>query len=277
MINLGNYATGLTERDGILFSKNESKISYPQSGNENYFQVEENSFWFSHRNNCIAEGVLRYSSDSLFFDIGGGNGFVASGLENKGISTVLVEPGVQGCLNAQKRNLKNIVCSTLENASFNDNALPAIGLFDVIEHIDDDVEFLTRVHRSLIENGLVFITVPAFKTLWSNDDIKVGHFRRYTKKELEGKLKSIGFKIEYSTYIFSVLIVAVFLFRALPTKFGSSKKPSFAGHKNSHKSKNGIIARALNKVWEFELDKIRNRKIVPFGGSCFVIARKNCC
>ena len=78
---------------------------------------------------------------------------MAGGLEKKGISTVLVEPGIQGCLNAKKRNLKNIVCSTLENASFKNNTIPAIGLFDVVEHIDNDVEFLTNVHKLLIENG----------------------------------------------------------------------------------------------------------------------------
>src|SRR5882762_915370 len=98
------------------FSKKISKISYPETGNENCFQIEENSFWFNHRNNCVREAVLRYSPNSIFFDIGGGNGFVARELENKGISTVLVEPGIQGCLNAKKRNLKNLICSTLENA-----------------------------------------------------------------------------------------------------------------------------------------------------------------
>jgi 2-polyprenyl-3-methyl-5-hydroxy-6-metoxy-1,4-benzoquinol methylase len=275
MINLENYSTDLIEKDGILFSKRESKISYPEIGNENCFQIEENSFWFNHRNNCIAEGVLRYCSNSIFFDIGGGNGFVARGLEKNGITTVLVEPGIQGCLNAKKRNLKNIVCSTLENASFNNNTIPAIGLFDVVEHIDNDVEFLTNVHKLLIENGLVFITVPAFKTLWSNEDVEAGHFRRYTKKELEEKLETIGFKVEYSTYIFSVLIVAVFLFRALPSKLGLNKKSNnLDKHKKEHESKKRIIDKVLNLIWKFELNKIRSRKIVPFGGSCFLIARK---
>lgn len=275
MINLENYSTELVEKDGILFSKRESKISYPEVGNESCFQIEENSFWFNHRNNCIAEGVLRYCSNSVFFDIGGGNGFVAGGLEKKGISTVLVEPGIQGCLNAKKRNLKNIVCSTLENASFKNNTIPAIGLFDVVEHIDNDVEFLTNVHKLLIENGLVFITVPAYKTLWSNEDVEAGHFRRYTKSELKNKLMSIGFKVEYSTYIFSVLVVAVFLFRALPCKLGLNKKSNnLDKHKKDHESKKGFIDKVLNLIWKFELNKIKTGKELPLGGSCFLIARK---
>ncbi|NOU47899.1 MAG: class I SAM-dependent methyltransferase [Bacteroidales bacterium] len=274
-INIEDYSTDLIEKDGILFSKIAGKISYPENGNENCYQIEENSYWFNHRNNCIAAGVLRYCSDRVFFDVGGGNGFVANGLEKKGISTVMVEPGLQGCFNAKNRNLKNIVCSTLENAAFRDNTIPAIGLFDVVEHIENDVEFLTRVHKLVTDNGYVFITVPAYNTLWSNEDIDAGHYRRYTREELEEKLKAIGFSIVYSTYIFSILMVAVFLFRALPYKLGLNNKTNNPEQrKKDHESKKGIIGYVLNGIWKFEVNKIRKGKMMPFGGSCFLIAKK---
>lgn len=278
MISLKKYSNDLIERNGILFAKKETEISYPKSGNENCFQIEENSFWFKHRNNCVIEAVKKYCPDNLFFDIGGGNGFIAKGLEDNGIATVLIEPGLQGCLNAKKRNLKNIVCSTLENASFKKGEIPSIGLFDVVEHIEHDVEFLTSTYTLLKEDGFVFITVPAFNTLWSNEDVDAGHYRRYTIQELEDKLKSIGFVIEYSTYIFSILTVAVFLFRALPSKLGLNKNSdSFDKHKNEHKRKKGIIDEVLKRIWKFELNKIRKGAKIPIGGSCFVIARKNSC
>lgn len=278
MIRLQKYSNDLIERNGILFANKETEISYPKSGNENCFQIEENSFWFKHRNNCIIEAVKKHCPNNLFFDIGGGNGFIAKGLEDNGISTVLIEPGLQGCLNAKKRNLKNIVCSTLENASLKKGEIPSIGLFDVVEHIENDVEFLTSTYTLLKEDGFVFITVPAFNTLWSNEDVDAGHYRRYTIKELEDKLKSIGFVIEYSTYIFSILTVAVFLFRALPSKLGLNKNSdSFDKHKNEHKRKKGIIDEVLNWIWKFELNKIRKGSKIPIGGSCFVIARKNNC
>lgn len=275
MITLEKYSDDLVEREGILFAKKETEISYPKSGNENCFQIEENSFWFQHRNNCIIEAVKKHCPDNLFFDIGGGNGFIAKGLEDNGVSTVLVEPGIQGCLNAKKRNLKNIVCSTLENASFKKGTIPAIGLFDVVEHIEKDTEFLKSTFLYLEENGFVFITVPAFNILWSNEDIDAGHYRRYTLKELEDKLKSIGFSIEYSTYIFSVLTIMVFLFRTLPSKLGFNKNSnSFEKHKNEHQRKKGILDKVLNWIWKVELNKIKKSERIPIGGSCFVIARK---
>ncbi|MFD1001332.1 class I SAM-dependent methyltransferase [Ohtaekwangia kribbensis] len=273
-MNLQEYTTGLIERKGIYYSKEQSKISYPASGNDNYFQIEENSFWFKHRNNCIIEGVMKYSANSTFFDVGGGNGFVAKGLEEKGISTVLVEPGIQGCVNAKKRSLKNVVCSTLENASFVKGKIPAIGLFDVVEHIEHDVDFLKSIYSYLTDGGFVFITVPAFNVLWSNEDVDAGHFRRYTTKELKRKLQSVGFHIEYSSYIFSILPIAVFLFRTLPSRLGLHKNSgNLDKHKKEHKS-GGLIGIILNYIWDFEISRIRNGKVIRVGGSCLVIGRK---
>ena len=40
------------------------------------------------------------------FDIGGGNGFVANYLSKKGFETILVEPGIDGCINGRERGLK---------------------------------------------------------------------------------------------------------------------------------------------------------------------------
>lgn len=275
-MNLQEYATGLIEKNGIFYSKEQGKVSYPESGNESCFQIEENSFWFRHRNNCIVESVMKYCANSTFFDVGGGNGFVAKGLEDKGISTVLIEPGIQGCVNAKKRGLQNVICSTFENASLVKGGIPAIGLFDVVEHVEYDIDFLKSIYSYLKDGGFVFITVPAFNVLWSNEDVDAGHFRRYTRKELENKLKSIGFVVEYSTYIFSILPIAVFLFRTLPSKLGLNKKSNDQNkHKKEHASSNTLINRILNSIWKIEVDRIRTGKVIPIGGSCLVIARKN--
>ncbi|MDQ2974607.1 MAG: class I SAM-dependent methyltransferase [Acidobacteriota bacterium] len=71
---------------------------------------------------------------------------------------------------------------------------------NVIEHIDDDQRELKIVWRTLDAGGRVFIFVPAFQWLYGNFDKGVGHFRRYTKAELESKCRDAGFKILKSTY-----------------------------------------------------------------------------
>jgi len=272
---LEKYTDDLDLRDGIYFAKKESEISYPESGNESCYQIEQDSFWFNHRNKCIIEAVKKFAPNDLFFDIGGGNGFVAKALEEEGFSTVLIEPGIQGCLNAKKRGLPNIVCSTLENASFKTSSISSIGLFDVVEHIENDLEFLTNINNYLVSKGLVFITVPAFNFLWSNEDTEAGHYRRYTIKKLSSVLIKAGFEIVYATYIFSILPVPVFLRRSLPSRLGMHKNAAEINkYVNEHKTKKGVTDKIMNSVWSYELGRIKNGKKIFTGGSCFMVAKK---
>lgn len=276
-VDFSMYSSELHEQDGLFYSKIKRSISYPGTGNEICSQLEDNSFWFQHRNNCICQSVKKYCPGNIFFDIGGGNGFVARGLEDAHITTVLVEPGIQGCLNAQKRGLKNIICSTLEEAHFKQDALPAVGLFDVIEHIQDDINFLQSIYHSLQKDGFIFITVPAFQQLWSDEDIEAGHYRRYTITGLTGKLKAIGFEIAYSTYLFSILPIPIYLFRSIPAKPGLKKKstnPDIDKHKGDHNKRKGVLGALLNKAWKWEIKRIKQGKAIPFGSTCFIIARK---
>lgn len=82
-----------------------------------------------------------FSPPGAVFDIGGGNGFVALGIKNAGREVVLVEPGPEGVRNARVRGLTTIICSTLEDAGFLKHTIPAIGIFDVLEHVEDDTAF----------------------------------------------------------------------------------------------------------------------------------------
>lgn len=275
MIEISNYTNDLILDKGIYFTKNKQNISYPESGNQDCFEIEENSFWFKHRNNCIAALVKKYSFDKHFFDIGGGNGFVAKKLEKEGVKTVLIEPGIQGCLNAQKRSLQNVVCSTLERASFKKGAIPSVGLFDVLEHIQDDIAFLTELYNYLEKDGFIYITVPAYQFLWSNEDSDAGHYRRYTIKQLENKLEKIGFEVLHSTYIFTILPLPIWLTRTLPSKLGLNKtKSDIQNHKKTHSERTGYISKIINKIWTSELNNIVEGKKNSFGGSCLVVAKK---
>lgn len=273
-IDFRSISNNLESVDDIWVAKSKSNISYPDKANEMYFQIEENSYWFHHRNNCINEVVKLFSPNGIFFDIGGGNGFVAKELEENGIETVLVEPGETGVSNARKRGLRHIICATLENAGFKSHALSTIGLFDVVEHIEDDKAFLKLVFDLLEPGGRLYITVPAFNFLWSGEDDYAGHFRRYTIKSLRKILQEIGFHVEYATYIFSVLPVPIFLFRSLPNRLKLLPKRSSEETLNrEHSQPGGMMGKLLEKALKIERKRIRHKKAVPFGSSCLIAAK----
>ena len=204
MFNISSTSNSLRQSDdGIWYSESSEKLSYPQHGHDSCYLVEDNSFWFKHRNNCIVSVVKSYPPriGGAIFDIGGGNGYVSLGLTEAGFETVLVEPGNAGVMNAKTRGLKNIICATTGSAKFKRESLSAVGLFDVVEHIENDVLFLQEIHGLLEKNSFLYLTVPAYSLLWSNDDVTAGHYRRYKLSEINKVLELAGYSIEYSTYI----------------------------------------------------------------------------
>jgi hypothetical protein len=83
--------------DGIWYAPGQA-VDYPEDGHSACFAVEDDSFWFAHRNRCI-QALLEHvppPPGGPLFDIGGGNGFVALGLQRPDRPVVLIEPGPIG-------------------------------------------------------------------------------------------------------------------------------------------------------------------------------------
>ena len=172
------------------------KISFPENGHANCLEIEENSFWFRHRNQIIVEMMRLCSPSGPVYDVGGGNGYVSLGLENAGFPVLLVEPGAEGVKNARARGIASILPTTLDQAALQDHSLDAVGIFDVLEHIENEASFLSGIHHKLKPDGKLYITVPAYPWLWSYEDKITGHFRRYTLGTLTAVLRRHGFAIE---------------------------------------------------------------------------------
>jgi SAM-dependent methyltransferase len=273
-----HFSSSITcKDDGIYYADSSDTISYPHDGNDNCFEVEENSFWFRHRNNCIIEIIknFRSSKDGPIFDVGGGNGFVSKGLLDAGLEVVLVEPGKKGVINAKKRGIPHVICATTHTAKFQPGTIPSIGVFDVIEHIEDDIGFLKHLWKLLAPGGMLYLTVPAYQFLWSQEDVEGGHFRRYTLSNLKKKMMHSGFDISYSSYIFSYLPIFVFFLRTFLYKLNLSQTSTSDSIKQDHSSPKGIGSKILNLFHNWELLKIRARKRIPLGGSCMVAAKKS--
>lgn len=273
--NINAIAENIELRDGIWFAKTQATISYPSEGSDMCLVIEDDSYWFQHRNKCIQALVKKHSPEKTFYDIGGGNGFVSLGLQNSGIEAVLIEPSINGVLNAKKRGLSNLVCSTLQDASFKLNSISAIGVFDVVEHIEDDNTFLKQMYDYLEPNGKLYLTVPAFNFLWANEDDYSGHYRRYTASKLKKQLENLGYEVNYSSYLFSPLVLPVFLFRSLPSKFGFHKNvEDIEKYKSEHGNHDGFFTKMIKKMLSSEAKKISKSASVSFGSSCLIVATK---
>ena len=80
------------------------------------------------------------------------------------------------------------------------NSPDSVIYVNVLEHIADDEMELNAICQALSDHGRVFLFVPALSWLYGAFDERVGHLRRYTKSELEEKLRRAGFQTILSSY-----------------------------------------------------------------------------
>lgn len=251
----------------------EDHISYPGDGNDACFQIEDTSYWFQHRKNCILALMRHFPPAGAVYDIGGGNGFMTKAILDFGVDAVLVEPG-SGVFNAVNRGLLKVVHSTLQEAEFTPQSLPAAAAFDVIEHIEDDYAFMATLRQLLPPGGRVYFTVPAIRWLWSGADTSAGHFRRYTPRSVRALLAATGFQVECLSGMFSWLILPIFLQRSVLDRlrsYPSATTPRSAGE--NHRLPTWLLG-TVTRIHRLELGRLSRGKTIPIGSSLLCVARR---
>jgi len=274
--DVSSLAPGLERRaDGIWFAHRQAPVSYPEHGNAAFLEIEDRSFWFRHRNRCIASVVRRYAPHGALLDIGGGNGYVSKGLIEAGIACALLEPSIDGALAAQARGIDPVICARLQDLGMASASVGAAGMFDVLEHIEDEADALQRVHALLRPGGLLFLTVPAYPFLHSADDVADGHFRRYTLRSLTRAVIGSGFRPEYATYLFAPLPPLVLLLRTLPSLLGLRQPADAELPQASEHVRHGFSARIIETLLDPEAQRIMAGGTIPFGSSCLAVCIKD--
>lgn len=82
-------------------------------------------------------------------------------------------------------------------------------LMDVIEHVPDPIDFLNHLRgNGLIgPETLVFVTVPAWQSLFSGQDVCLKHYRRYRRRLLRQHLEGAGLRVSQTGYFFTSLLL----------------------------------------------------------------------
>ena len=101
-----------------------------------------------------------------------------------------------------------------------DYSVDLIYSFNVLEHIENDRDYIDLFHKKLKENGILILYLPAFSCLYSSMDKKVGHYRRYSKKDLIDRLQT-NFKITSLNYADSAGFFITLLYKLIGNKNGN--------------------------------------------------------
>jgi SAM-dependent methyltransferase len=130
-------------------------------------------------------------------DIGAGYGGMFSLLSQHADDVYAYEPDAVASATLRGRGYTEVF-PTLDAAFAHRYDL--IGMFDVLEHVENDEDLLLQIREALKPNGTLVVTVPAYQWLWSEHDVENHHFRRYTLRGLRHVLQRAGLEVQSSSY-----------------------------------------------------------------------------
>lgn len=243
---------------------------------EKLYKVEEDNFWFKSRNKVIQNLFKKYLGENKkaeVLEIGCGTGYVLNGLQKTFPSYKLMgsEIHLKGIEYAKKR-LPEVEFIQLDATKIPfEEKFDAVGAFDVLEHIEEDVEVMKNVHKSLKKDGKFFISVPQYMFMWSRADDIAFHKRRYTRSEMKQKLESVGFEVEYLTSFVFSLFSLMYISRKLKGKESSEEVSDKDMNEFTISSLMNKTSSAFMKIDEF---LIKNGAKLPFSASVIAVARK---
>ena len=178
-------------------------------------EMEDRHWWFVGRR-AIIDALLRklpLRRDAAVLEIGCGSGGNLAMLARYGrLSAGEYDDGARRI--AAERGVGRVVaCALPDNFPFSDETFDLVAMFDVLEHIADDRASLAVVRRHLNTGGWLVMTVPAFPFLWSEHDVQNRHFRRYTRRLIDARLREAGFRPVYESFFNFWLFPVVALVR----------------------------------------------------------------
>lgn len=175
----------------------------PVSMGDWWFDIAtEDHFWIRRRfavMRRIADSVLKESRS--IGEIGCGNGLLQKNVEDYYKKSVSGFDLNEFALQKNVSQLSPLYCYDIHqrNPEFREH-FDLLFLFDVLEHIESESNFLQSLKFHLNDAGSLIINVPAHQYLYSDYDRAAGHIRRYSLDHLAMVAKQNGFEISAVTY-----------------------------------------------------------------------------
>ncbi len=173
-------------------------------------RFERRHFWFAARRRTVLRALRRTVPDLAsrrLVDIGCGGGNTTKFLADHGVPLAAGFDAYPEALAFARRRIEVPLVLMDEG-----RRLPLafgqqlIGMFDVLEHIDDDTGTLEHLASLLVPGGIAALTVPAHPFLFDEMDTLACHRRRYDAAGLRRTLGAAGFRIRLlSHFMFPLL------------------------------------------------------------------------
>src|SRR5688572_2847003 len=242
---------------------------------EHTFEAEQRHFWFRGFRRFVApliEEATAGRPNARLLDAGSGTGANLPFLQQYGTAFGL-ELFQRGIRFAHGRGVPRLIQGSVTHLPVADASIDVVLSFDVLYCLQAPAEqaAVREMFRVLRPGGYVIINAAALDMLRGDHSALGGEVRRYTKRDLRGKLEKAGFTVRRLTYTNASLFPITATVRALQRLRGEKADAENKGDFYVPPPPiNALFAGALAleaKIIEAGLD-------MPVGSSLLCLAKK---
>jgi glycosyltransferase involved in cell wall biosynthesis/SAM-dependent methyltransferase len=155
------------------------------------------------RLHLLRELIGRLDSQRPVVELGYGSGAILEVLSDRGFRATGLDMSASAAVLARARMARipaerrpEVLVGDLDRLDSLRGTVGALLMFEVLEHVEDDVGLLRQIHGLLGADGSLVLSVPAHQASFSRWDEMAGHFRRYDRDDLMARLRDTGFEPE---------------------------------------------------------------------------------
>lgn len=193
----------------------------------NLADVENRHWFYVGKRRIVRHWIERrhpLRPDHLLADCGAGTGTFAAEMAPRCRVLAIDDHEESLALARQKLGPERVRYGSCTHLPLEAASVDVLTALDVIEHVQNDRAAVAEFARVTRPGGLVVITVPALMVLWSDWDVALHHFRRYTRPGLLDVVPRDAFEIVHCAYVNVAafpLVLAVRKWRALKARLGA--------------------------------------------------------
>lgn len=237
---------------------------------DSYRRIELEHWWFQVRSRIITDQLkylFGHNHPIQILNVGAATGASTELLQGFGAVSSLEYD--QTCVDFCREVLKlDVIQGSITALPYADASFDLVCAFDVVEHVEDDQKAVEELIRVCKPGGLVYVTVPAFMSLWSDHDVVNFHHRRYRKRQLLA-LFDQGSLVR-STYFNTLLFPPIWMARRLG---GWLKRSGAAPKPDNEWMQHPLTDFLFGNIFSMERPLLRIFNM-PFGVSLAVVWRK---
>ncbi len=228
-------------------------------------KLEKTDWWYESRRRLINLLIKKYCQPCFTaLDIGCGTGANMRVLQNLCNQVSGIDYSNDAIRYCKKNKLFNVKKGSITKIPYKSESFDLILCSDVLEHVNDK-QAIKEMYRVLKKEGHLILMVPAFNSLWNDNDDLSEHLRRYRAPELQKLLRS--FHLKKLTYWNALMFAPAWLLSKKQKMFPSE-------HKQNNLNLVPKFANNILKLWFGIENPLAAHAKLPFGTSVIAVAQK---